>query len=468
MDAKYTKLVKNTAIFSIGEFANKILSFLIVPLYTYVLTTEEYGRIDLFMTSINFILPVITLQIQEAMLRFVLGKEIDQETASSNCWLVFLLGTVVSAAFFPGYYSLFQDRKLAVLFVIQVAATSFNDIFSSFLRAIGKVLEYTAKSVLVTIINLSCNVLFVLILRKGVYGYLYASLISQLFGIGYLMIVGKLYPMVNLKRVDRQALSNMVRYSIPMIPNTMMWWIMSAGDKYIINYYLGDGANGLFSLAQKIPAIISIFYSFFSQAWQMSSIEEHHSEDAQSFYQQVYNTTNAFLMLLVAGIVLFVKPLYTIVMSDQFAVAWAYVPALALATAFNCRASFFGVVYTTTKRTGKAFSTTAVGAVTNVFLNFVMIHFWGLHGVAVATALGYVAVVLMRARDAKPEMGIHFDLKRQLLSVAVIVLQIAATLRDDALISWIGTLCVLVQFILYREELLKIFFVIKARILKKR
>lgn len=467
MDAKYTKLVKNTAIFSIGEFANKILSFLIVPLFTYVLTTEEYGQIDLFMTSISLMIPIMTIQIQQAMLRFLLGKEIDQETVASNCWLVFLIGIVCSVALFPGYYFLFEDKTLAVLFTVMIATNCFSDIFSQFLRAIGKVLEYTAKSVLGTFINLSCTVLLVLVFRKGVHGYLYAALISQIFGIVYLLIVGKLYPLLNLRHVDWQALSNMIRYSIPMIPNTLMWWVMSAGDKYIINYFLGDGANGVFSLAQKVPSIVMLFYSFFYQAWQMASIEERNSEDVQSFSQQVYHTINALLMLLVSGIVLFVKPLYTIVMSDQFAIAWSYVPFLSLAVAFNCQASFFGVIYTTTKKTGKALKTTVIGAVVNVFLNFLLIQHFGLQGVAVATLLGYVAVVVMRAVDAKPVMKIRYDLKRLGLSTIVIIFQIVVTLHTDALISWIGIICVLLQLIFFRAELLKILAVVKSRLMKK-
>ena len=70
--SKYTKLVKNTAIFAIGNFSTKILTFLIVPLYTYVLTTEEYGRIDLFTTTISFLVPIVTLQVQEALIRYLL------------------------------------------------------------------------------------------------------------------------------------------------------------------------------------------------------------------------------------------------------------------------------------------------------------------------------------------------------------------------------------------------------------
>lgn len=72
---------------------------------------------------------------------------------------------------------------------------------------------------------------------------------------------------VSLKCIDKNTIRMLLKYSVPLIPNSLMWWIMSAGDKYIINYFLGDGANGLYSLSSKVPQIINMIYSLFIQAW---------------------------------------------------------------------------------------------------------------------------------------------------------------------------------------------------------
>lgn len=467
MESKYKKLIKNTAILSIGEFANKILNFLIIPLYTYVLTTEEYGQIDLVTTSISLLIPVMTLQIQEALIRFVLGKEIDQKTAISNCWLIYLVGSVFVVMLFPVYWILYRSTMLAVIFTILVLTTGFNSIFIHCLRVAGKMYEYAAKGVLGTIINLTFNVLFVLILRMGLHGYLYAMMISQFAGICYLLFVGKLWGCLTIRHADKQVITQMLRYSVPLIPNTLMWWVMSGGDKYVINFFLGDGANGLYSLALKIPTILSLFYSFFYQSWQMAAIEENNNSGRNQFYENIYKTTNALLIVMVSGITLFIRPFYEVVMSERFAPAWMYVPVLSLGMAFSCQASFFGVVYTTTKKTGKVFTTTALGALTNLLVNLLLVKPLGLQGVAIGTCLGYVTVTLIRACDTRKEIKLDFDLKRLGLSLAVIALQIMVTLHSDALVNWCGFVALIAQMVIYHREVQGILHLLGKKLLRK-
>ena len=463
MESKYNKLIKNTAILSVGEFANKIMHFLIIPLYSYVLTTEEYGQIDLFTTSISMLLPVMTLQIQEGLLRFVLGKETSKEKAVGNCWLIFLLGSTVILLLFPVYVLVYESIVLATIFTALVLMGGFNTIFIHYLRVSDRMVEYAAKGVLGTFVNLLFNVLFVLVLRLGMNGYLYAMLISRFVGICYLLRICDLGQFLHVRYADKQVLKQMLKYSIPLIPNTLMWWVMSSGDKYVINYFLGDSANGLYSMALKIPTILALLYSFFSQAWQMVAIEEHGSADRKEFYEKIYKITNALLILMVSGIVLLVRPLYEIVLHERFTPAWVYVPLLSVSMVFSCQSRFFGVVYTTTKRTHKAFITTVWGAVLNLLFNFILIKPLGLHGVAIGTCLGYMTVVCIRGYDMRKEIRFSFDVKRLSASFIIILFQTMVNLCTDTMLNWQGFACLLALIILYREEILCILEVLKKK-----
>ena len=211
-------------------------------------------------------------------------------------------------------------------------------------------IAYTIKGIVGTTVLLSLNVLFLVVFKHGMMGYLYSLLVSQIVGVLYLLIIGQLWNKLNFKSLDKDWLKKMLVFSIPLIPNSLMWWVMSAGDKYIINYFLGDSANGIYSLSLKIPTIITLFYSIFFQAWQMSAIEENNAEGRRQFYETVYKLTNALLAGMIACIIVGIKPLYVLIMSERFAPAWIYVPILAVATAFNCQSSFFGVVYTLSLR----------------------------------------------------------------------------------------------------------------------
>lgn len=455
---KYSKLVKNTAIFAIGSFSTKILNFLIVPLYTYVLTTEEYGRIDLFTTTISFMIPIITLSIQEAMIRYILGHEVDEKVVVSSCWMVYVVGSLLSLCLYPMYKFYFKTTVMAVLFTSSLLLQAFNSMFEHYLRCIGKNIAYTLKGVLGTVVTLSLNVVFLLGFGWGMMGYLYAGVISQIVGVIYLLTVGQLWRKLTFQYVNKETLKKMISFSVPLIPNSLMWWIMSAGDKYIINYFLGDGANGLYSLALKIPTVITLFYSIFFQAWQMSAIEENNSESRMSFYETVFKLTNALLAGLIVCIIAGIKPLYILVMSERFSPAWIYVPVLCVSTAFNCQASFFGVVYTTSEKTGKAFITTALGAVMNLLFNFLLIKPLGLQGVAIGTCLGHMMVCLIRANDTKKEIHMDFDIKRTVFSIIVVLIQCVVTIVGGNIeIAVAGVAAIIAVVILYRTEIFEIF-----------
>lgn len=468
MEQKYSKLAKNTAIFAVGSFASKVFSFLIVPLYTYILSTEEYGQIDIFLTTINFLVPLISLQIQESMIRFLLGKEINEKTTVSNCLLVYMISIPVAIVSSIIYKQVYNDMVLGIFFGLLVLTYSFNNIFAHYLRAIQKNVAFTIKGIIETISILSLNVIFLVLLRQGVRGYLLSMLVAQLIGIIFLVFAGELIGKLSFKNRDKAVLKQMLLYSIPLIPNALMWWVMSAGDKYIINWVMGDSANGLYSLALKIPTVVSLLYAIFFQAWEMSAIEENNSDAKKIFYENVYCVTNAMLLLLSALITMMVNPLFHI-MDRKFMPSWMYVPMLTLATAFNCQSSFFGVVYTTTKKTKNAFFTTALGAFVNLLVNFALIHSMGLHGVTIGTCAGYIVVSIVRGRDIKKEIGMSFDLRRTLVSVVIIIIQIIITVTTNYIGMFcsgaiaLGALC-----LIYKTEVTKMALLVKSVCKKRR
>lgn len=346
---------------------------------------------------------------------------------------------------------------MALFFTVLLVLNSFNSIFTHYLRAVGKNIEYTVKGIVGTVVLLSLNVLFLVVFKLGMMGYLYSMLISQSVGVLYLLSIGNLWNKLNFKSLDFLLLKKMLRFSIPLIPNSLMWWVMSAGDKYIINFFLGDSANGIYSLSLKIPTIITLFYSIFFQAWQMSAIEENNSKSRRQFYETVYKLTNALLAVLIVCIIAGIKPLYVLVMNERFSSAWIYVPILCVATAFNCQSSFFGVVYTTSMKTQKAFGTTALGAIANLAFNIMLIKPLGLQGVAVGTCMGYIVVALVRARDAKKEINMDFDIIRTIFAIIIISAQSLATISFGNIgIGIVGGISMILVILLYRTEAIEI------------
>ena len=450
----YKKLVYNTAIFAVGNFGSKILTFLIVPLYTYVLTTAEYGTIDLFITSLGMVIPFSTMMVNEALIRFVLGKDLTPKEVASNCFAVFLFGAAISIAFTPVYKMIFKFDEYIWIFVALLVVRTFNQIYSEYFRAINQNVKFTIFGLITTATTLGFNVLFLLVFKWGMAGYLYATLLAAVIGTIYILVFSDFFKVVSFKCIDKKILKMILKYSIPLVPNSLMWWIMAAGDKYIINYFLGDSANGIYSLALKIPQIINMVYSLFIQAWQMSAIEVESSEDKKGFYQNVFNVTSFGMVFITIGIVMLIKPVYVGVMSKEFAIAWEYVPLLSVSTIISCYASFFSVVYTVGAKTNKVFITTALGAATNILFNFILVRPLGMQGIAIGTCLGYFAVLLIRARDMKIEMNIGISFKRNIFSFVLLIIHSLILISFGEIQAFLfGIVSLIITSFMYREEM---------------
>lgn len=464
MKSKYSELVKNTILFALGSFGNKVLQFLIVPLYTFVLTTAEYGKIDLFTTTITLLMPFSTLMVQEAIIRFLAANEISDGEAVHVGLSVFAFSCAFSI--FAGFlYSLVFDGVFSVIFTICLVLNSYITIFQNYLKACNRIKEYTVCGLLDTFLFLTGNVFFLVVLKKGIWGYLYSRVISLACTTLFITLTGRLFQPFVFQKVDRCIIKKMLFFCIPLIPNSLMWWIMNAGDKYIINLFLGDAANGIYSVSIKLATIITTIFGVFMQAWQLSAIKEYGDEQQSVFYSKIFAMVMALLLLSCSLIITFTRPIFSILISESFFEANLYSPLLCVATILDCMATFSGVSYVVNKNTKQALATSMLGAVVNVFANFCLIRFLGLVGVAVGTVVGYLVVVVFRMINMKKTIHMSFDIARTVSAIGVLALYSVLYIHmNDHQSVLFGVVSTSILFIMYRVEVINILRDLKSMI----
>lgn len=422
-DSKYSKLLKNSAVFLIGNFGSKIISFLIVPFYTYCLTAAEYGEADLVSTTVNLVAPFVMIGMNEAVLRYSVSKEADYAAIASSSLFTLVLGCMASFLLFPllSQFSVIGDN--IALFFALLLLTCFNGVFLQFLRGIGNTRAFAANGVIVTFTMAVSNVLALAVFHLGVGGYLFSLVVSQMIGSVHIIISARLWRYISLHKLNLSVLGSMLSYCVPLIPNALMWWMMSASNRYVILYNLGSSANGIFNVAQKIPSIVNIIYSIFLQAWQISAIEEHGEEDNAKFQTTVFKYMFALLAVISSLIAATAYPVNSFLMSASYENSWKPMAVLALANLFSCLSSFFGTSYVVSKRTKRAFSTTASGAVINVALTILLVPLLGVMGAAVAMSISYGVIASIRAKDMRKSVEIKYDKKRIAMSLMLVVVQ---------------------------------------------
>ncbi len=407
---KYKRLLSNTLILSIGTFASKLLVYFLMPLYTYILSTEQYGTADLITNAANLLIPFCCIGITHGVFRFAADEKENNKVVFSSGACVLLISSAVFLLVSPLIALVPLIEDFAWLIVLYVLCSNFHTLAKEYIRAKGMLKLYAAQSILGTALVIVFNLIFLIPLKLGVTGYVLSVAVADALGTLFLVVYAKLYKDFSFKLVSNAKIKEMLKYSLPMMPTTVIWWITNVSDRFIVAYICGEGENGLYSAAYKIPTIIALVAGIFNEAWQISAISENEDREGISkFFSEVFERYQAILFLGCSMLIPF-TPLATIILLDaKYFTAWSFMPVLLLATVFSSLVTFIGTIYTVKKRTVMSLVTAAFGAILNIVLNIILIPPMGAQGAGIATAISYFAVFVFRAIHSKSFMP--FDLK---------------------------------------------------------
>ena len=346
MSNKYRNLAQNTAIFAIGTFSSKLLVFIMMPIYTRALSTAEYGTVDLIQQISNLLVPIVTLGVTNALIRFGLDKSFRKNDVFTTGIICFLGGFSLLLCFSPLIHMISVTSDHTVMLYFFVLMSAMREMCSQFSRAKGYVKLYAFDGFLTTFMTCLLTIIFLMGFKWGINGYLSAIIITDALSSLFLFFSARLYKNIKFKGLDKRTFKMMLRYAIPMIPTTLLWWIVSVSDRYIITYMLGADANGLYAAAYKIPTIVVLVSTIFMDAWQVSAVSEIKDRKALAkFFSNVFRGYQSIIFLAGSLLIPFSKICTIILVAGDYYESWRYIPFLMLATIYNCMVQFMGSVY---------------------------------------------------------------------------------------------------------------------------
>ncbi len=455
---KVKKLSENALLFTISSFGTKIISFLLVPLYTYVLSTAEYGVVDVVITTVQLLIPVLTINIQDAVLRFSFEKKYRQEDVIVVGLKTICISSVVLSVilFLLKYFDCItlENNYIFFLFVSFIVG-AINNNLSMYLKAKDQVRVLAIWGIINTVITGSFNLVLLLLLKWGINGYMMAYVSGTIIANIGMFKYGDVFNDVKGHRNTNKIAKEMVLYSAPLIANSMGWWINNASDRYILTYFCGTALNGIYAVAYKIPSILSALQAIFYNAWSISSITEFDENDTDGFIGDTYTIYSSVSFLACSFIMLFNIFIARILYSKEFFVAWKFVPYLLVGTVFNGLGLFNGCIFTAVKRTKDISRTTIISATVNTLLNFILIPMIGAYGAAIATMIGYFIIWLMRTIGLKKIIKMNVNwLEQVIMIIALLAQSIVASVSGN---YWYQILMFLTICIVQRKVLLILF-----------
>lgn len=458
------ELFKNTFIIALGKFSTQVISYFLLPLYTSVLTTSQYGTYDFIVTLYVFLVPFVTLLMEEAMFRFLIddNSEAGKKKIISNTCAYLVVSSIIWVLLLLLVLNIF-NFEYKLVFVLYIISSVFITLCNSISRGLGKMNIYAFSNFILSCSTIILNILFIVTFKMGVNGLLYSTIISNVLIGVYVFIKLGIYKYINFKNVEKSTLKEMVSYSYPLVPNSIGWSIINISDRIIVTGFLGTSANGIYAMANKFPNIINTFSTFFFTAFKENASKVIKKEKYEEYYTSIQSIVhNGFIAisLLLLTCIPFVFDLF---IHESYRQAYQYIPILIIALYYGNMSGFYGSLFVAIKETKTIGRTTTAGAIINILVNLLLIKFIGIYAAVISTLIANYIVNLYR----KIKVNSFFKLgkiEKYYFSIFLLVTMSFLYYIENLYVNLFSLIIVLIYIALSNKEMIQSF----AKIIKKR
>ena len=454
---KKKELAKNTIIIFLGKVCTQLISFLLLPLYTSYLITEEYGFVDLVTTYVTLIVPIITMELEMSVFRYLVDCRKDKDEKKrvfSNNFIILLasLGIFIVLYLIVSCFWKFDYRYL-ILFDIIICTFSGN--FLQIARGVGKTIDYAISCIITGVSTILLNILLIVVFKLGAFGMITSMAVANGLGAVYLFIRLKMWQYIDFKKKDKKLIKEMYKYSIPLVPNGISWWIVNVSDRTIITAILGAAANGIYAVSNKFPTILSSLLGIFNLSWSESAALHINSPDRDEFFSDVCNTMTKLFTCLGVGMIAVMPFVFPLLVNHSYDEAFYYIPILVLGSVFNVVICLYSAVYIAKKMTKQVAMTSIIGAVINLVVNLVLIRYIGLFAAALSTAISYFVMMMYRHFDLKKYMTITYEKGLVIKTVLIFVFAIVLYYQRNIWLDLVSLVVVVIYAVLMNKSFLK-------------
>lgn len=399
---RYNRLGKNTFLIFIGNAGARLIGLLMLPLYTRWLSVDDYGITDIISVYVSFLLGMVTCCITESIFIFPKGQTFEKQKEYFSSGLFFSLNALLLTAvlfFLIDNFSIFLKGdniflKYRWFIYIMLFSTFLQQYIQQFVRSIDRMRIYSTTGIILTFSTALFS--FFLIPKWGVLGYILSLVVANIVAMLYSAIFSKVYRYIALNSIKILHCKNMLKYSIPLVPNSIMWWFVSSFNRPLMEQYWGMHAIGIFAVAGKFPGILSMLFNLFSTSWQISVIEEYGKNGYDSFFNKIFKIVVTGLFICFLIITICSKFIISIFTTSEFYDAWRYIPILTLASVFSAVAALAGSTFSATRESKYFFYSSLWGAIVSIIANLILIPRYGIMGTSISVLLSFIIMAFVR------------------------------------------------------------------------
>ena len=436
-------LAKNTAILTVGKVCTQCISFFLLPLYTAILSAEDYGTFDLFVTYATLLLPLINWQLDQGLFRFMLdyrGNKDEQKKLFSTLLLSSTAQNIIYVILFICIEP-FLKIENAYFLLLYVVLQVYNALFLQFVRGLGYSIKYTIASFISASATTVLNVIALVFLRMGLQGLFVSTLTAQLLTLIYLVVSSRSWEYFSLKNARIGTFKKVGTYSIPLIPNNLAWWVVNASDRTIISHVLGTAANGIYSVANKFPNVFINFYNILNLSWTETVSLHYNDEDRDEFLTDTMTSLVKLFVAACLGIVACMPFVFPIMVNAKYNAAYNQILILMYAMLFRVLVGLYSCVYVAQKNAKKIAYTSISAAIINITVDLILINKIQVFAASLSTLVAFLSMFIVRYIDVNKT--VHMRIKKPIAvgSVLLSVMLIGTYYCNNKAVQF-GALCI--------------------------
>ena len=423
------------------------------------MTTNDYGYIDLVQTYISLLVPILILRFDSGIFRFLIDErnnENGKKKIISNI-IIFLIFqfTLFTVLYFC--FSYFFKIKYFYAILINVIFMGISSILLQISRGIGDNTGYSIASIISGAVTIILNIVCIVIFRGNASYILISSGLANVVCSIFLFIRNKIYKYIKGSFIDKNKFKEIVKYSLPMIPDGLSWWVVNVSDRTIISLLINASANGIYAVSSKFSNILSSLFQIFNMSWQESASLHINDKDRDDFFTNILNFVYKVFYSICILIIALMPILFELVIGNEFKEAYLYIPFLIYGNLYNALANVIGGVYIAKKDTKSVAKTTICAAVINIIINFVMINRIGLFAAAISTFIAYFILTIYRYFDVRKYLKIKFEYKTLFSTTVVFIIITILYYLNNLYANIVNILISVICCAILNKDIIKIF-----------
>ncbi|MBR4629694.1 MAG: lipopolysaccharide biosynthesis protein [Treponema sp.] len=413
------RMLKKIFIYGAGTFFSKILVFLMIPVYTRILSPADYGYYDVLLSNIQLLATIAFMEVWSGIIRFMFDSEDPYVTVKTFVKL-FPLFISLYAVFFFGLSLFFDFRFPVITFCYGLFYVLFY-VMNSVCRGLGRNVDYVISGAISTLISCLLSFIFLVVVHKGVSAMFLSLIAGYACSIAYVELRTHAFSTAIRKKQNWKNSKEMLSYCFPLMINTFSYSFLTLFNKNVIMSRLGDTDSGYYALAEKIGMVLSVGISIYMLAWQEEAYiyaKDEKRSEIYSYHINQYVKCVGLLVPLYMFACYFVMPF---VSGENFSASLNIIPLLIVQVFIGSISGFLVIIISAHKKSKQILISMILGAVTNTVLMTLLIPVLGIHASNVSLCIGLSVCSLARYLFARQ----FAVLKIHIIWVFVIVAEFA-------------------------------------------